>query len=522
MKTSKISATLGLIRKALHIWAVQYRFVIPREILEMYIRKFMHERKNISVYGCRYFEPSDPEQYRKWLSYRKQKEGKLRRDITRVPEADVLDLSSVDTEYVCIMSEGCHSYKSLGFVLPEKGDLIYFDHDRRDAQGNRYDPVLKPDFSYNTLRSFNYIGRVFVARTDLLKQFEGQKWNPYYWLLRLSDQNIDIRHVSEICYSDAKPAECEIETLKQYLEESGTEAEVTVNPDGVSCMVRYALKGEPMVSIIIPTKDSLSVLKTCVNSIFERSTYRNFEIIIADNNSEMQETFDYFTMVQNDHDNVVVVRVDSPFNFSFINNCAAKDAKGEFLVLMNNDTEVITPDWLEQMTGYAQNEHTGSVGAKLCYEDGTIQHGGVIIGKGGAAAHRWYRCEKNVPDYLYTLSAPNDVGCVTAACMMTSRKCWEEMNGLNEELSVQYNDVDYGLRLLEAGYFNVFLPSVELYHYESKSRGMDKDRKAVKRFFEEVNWFKEHYGDYIKHDPFYNDGFDKNYDYKLIAGSGSN
>ncbi len=523
MNNSRLNSTFELMKKAWHIWAEQYHFMIPREILKMYIQKYTHETKNIARYGCRYFDPEDDEQYRKWLSIRQEtKAGNLRRDISRVAETERLDLSKVDTEYVCIISNGCHSYRNLGFVLPAEGDVFYFDHDSRDTHGRRHHPVLKPDYSYDTLRSFNYIGRCFIAKTALMKQFDGEAWNPYRWLLKLSEQKAEFIHINEIGYSDQKELICEADTLKNHFAESGIDAEVNVNPDGVSCTVRYAVKGEPLISILIPTRDGKDVLATCINSVLTKSTYRNYEIIIADNNSEKQETLDYFASLESEHDNIHVVKVDAPFNFSYINNRAAESAQGDYFVLLNNDTEVITPEWLEMMLGYAQNENVGTVGVKLYYEDNTIQHGGVIVGKGGAAAHRWYRAEKNVKDYLFTLSCPNDVSCVTAACLMTSRKCWEEMNGLNEELTVQYNDVDYGLRLLKAGYDNVFLPSVELYHYESKSRGMDTDPKAVKRFFEEVNWFKEHYGDYIEHDPFYNDGFDKNYDYKLIAGTGSN
>ena len=523
MEDSKFRSKLELAKKALHVWAVQYHYVIPKDILKMYVHKFFHERKNISEYGARFFDPADPEQYRKWLDTRKipEKQKKFP-DMILVKESDVYSSGNTDCKYVCIMSKGCHPYRWFADSITKYGDVIYFDHDSRSEQENRSNPVLKPDYSYDTLRSFNYIGRCFVAKTEVMKQFEGQKWNPYEWLLKLSDQNVSFTHISEIAYSDNKPLTCEKETLTKYLEESGTEAEVAVNPDGISCTVNYALKEKPLVSILIPTKDSVSVLKRCVDSVTGKSTYENYEIIIGDNRSEQQETLDYLESLQSGHDNCHVVRIDSDFNFSLINNRMAEEAKGDYFVLLNNDTEVITPDWLEKMLSYAQRDNVGSVGAKLYYEDGTIQHAGVITGKGGAAAHRWYRAEHDQKGTLYTLEAPNDVACCTAACLMTSRICWEEMNGLNEELTVQFNDVDYGLRLLKAGYFNVFLPGVELYHYESKSRGIDKDKKSVERFFEEVNWFKENYGEYIEHDPFYNDGYDKNYDYKLIAGTGSN
>lgn len=523
MTDLKKKSKLELIKKAFRIWAKQYHFYIPREMLKMYIRKFMHERRNIAKYGCRYFEPEDQEQYAKWLSYRQPAaRGKLRKDISRLGESETLDLSGIETEYVLVISDSCHSYADLGFILPKAGDVIYFDHDHRDRTGTRSDPVLKPDFAYDTLRSFNYIGRCFVVKTELMKQFEGERWNPYRWLLKLSDQSVDIRHVSAIAYSDEKGFVCEADTLKQYLAESGTKANVRINPDRISCTVNYEVAGEPLVSIVIPTRDGADMLKTCVDSILAKTTYGNYEIIIADNGSEKQETADYLSVLTQEHANIRTVRIDAPFNYSYINNTAVKEAQGEYLVLLNNDTAVITPDWLEQMLGYAQRDNIGSVGAKLYYEDDTIQHAGVIVGKGGDAGHRWYQCAKDQKGYLFTLEAPNDVACCTAACLMTSRRCWEQLGGLNEELTVQYNDVDYGIRLLKEGYFNVFLPCVELYHYESKSRGIDTDRKAVRRFFEEVDWFKKTYPDYIAHDPFYNDGFDKNYDYRLIAGTGSN
>ncbi len=523
MKEKNQSLKLGLIKKALRVWIQQYHFYIPPAILKMYISKYLHERNNISKYGARFFNPSDPDQYNRWLSFRTEiKHTKPQKELQLLTESETLDLNGVDSQYVLLVSKGCHTYPVLGTAAEPEGDVIYFDHDCRESDGRRHDPVLKPDFSYNTLRSFNYIGRCFAVKTELLRQFDGEQWNPYYWLLKLSDQNLDIRHVAEIAYSDSMPFVCEADTLRKYFADSLTKADVTVNPDGISCTVIYSVENNPMVSILIPTRDGIENLDRCVSSVFSKSVYPNFEIVIVDNGSEKQETLTYFKKLKEEHNNVSIIRIDAPFNFAYLNNSAARHAKGDYFVLLNNDTEIITADWLNQMLGYAQRKNVGSVGTMLYYEDGSIQHGGVIVGKGGAAAHRWYRCSPNKKGYLYTLEAPNDVSCCTAACLMTSRKCWEELGGMNEALTVQFNDVDYGLRLLKAGYFNVFLPGVKLYHYESKTRGIDKNPRAVRRFFEEVDWFKDHYGSYIEHDPFYNDQFDKNYDYMLIAGTGSN
>ena len=537
MNTGKIKAMFGLVKKSLYVWVVQYHFVIPPVILKRYIHKFRHEGSNISRYGNRFYNPMVPEEYNTWLSFQTYEEKKPFTDITFIGRAvwtpqdgiisnepmHVLDLKDVHTEYVCIAEAKVSFYEQFFSYLNEcvKYDVLYFDHDTI-KDNVRCNPVLKPDYSYNTLRGYNYIGNCWVVKTDLLEQFEGQPWNPYRWLLELSEQNRSFGHVQKILYSDTKEDKDESDTVRQYLRNHDIKADVTVNPDGISHTVMYALKEKPLISILIPTKDGLDVLKTCVDSIFEKTTYENYEIIIADNRSEKEETFAWFDTVQKEHDNVHVIRVDTPFNFSLINNRMAEAAHGDYYVLLNNDTSVVTEDWLEKMLSYAQRDNVGSVGVMLWYPDGTIQHGGVVMGKGGGVAHRYYRCPHDQKGYLYTLEMPNDVICCTAACLMTSRKCWEQMHGLNEELTVQFNDVDYGLRLLKAGYFNVFLPNVELIHYESKSRGIDLDKEAVKRYTSEVEWVQKTYAYEIQHDPFYNDNFDKNYDYQLVVGTGSN
>ena len=491
----------------------------------MYIDKYQNERSSINTYGRRFFDASDPEEYRDWLAFQEYREktediGSL---ITTVKEDKELSLDNVNTEYVCLQGSGVSFYDAFEAYagLCREYDVLYFDHDHQDENGNRHDPVMKPDFSYDTLRGFNYIGNCAVVKTELLKKFDGEAWDIYRWLLELSDEEIRFGHVSKVLYRDTAKETDESETVKEYLEDHDIKADVTVCKDSSAHIVSYAVQGNPKVSLIIPTRDGMDVLKVCIDSIYEKTTYGNYEIVIADNGSKEPETLQYFEQLQKDHDNIKVVRIDGPFNFSYINNKAVEQANGYYIVLLNNDTSVVTPDWLEKMLGYAQRDNVGSVGTMLWYPDGTVQHGGVIVGKGGAAAHRYYRCEHEKKGYMHTLDVPNDVICCTAACLMTSRKCWEEAGGLNEDLTVQFNDVDYGLRLYEKGYFNVFMPNVELIHYESKSRGIDKKRSAVKRFFSEVNWFQKTYGKYIAHDPFYNDNFDKSYDYKLKAGPGS-
>lgn len=525
MAKSKLSAKLNLIKKALYVWAVQYHFVIPKEILQMYIRKFRHESDNIDQYDNRFFDPNDREEYRKWLSYQTYKGSEEPfSEVSFLQEEKTLSLKDINTEYVCLMGSGVSFYDEINGYLGEcqKYDVLYFDHDHQDKDGNRCDPVIKPEFSYNTLRGFNYIGNCAVVRTELLQQFEGEPWNLYRWLLELSDQDVRFGGIQKVLYCDQAEETDDSETVTEYFRDNRIAADVYQNPDGVSHTVSYEVQGNPKVSVIIPTRDGRDVLKVCIDSIFAKTTYPNYEIIIADNGSEKEETLSYFREIQAEHDNIKVVRLDCPFNFSYINNRAVEQSSGYYIVLLNNDTSVETPDWLEKMLGYAQRDNVGSVGIRLWYPDGTIQHGGVIVGKGGAAAHRYYRCAHDEKGYMHTLDVPNDVACCTAACLMTSRRLWDRLGGLNEDLTVQFNDVDFGLRLYEAGYFNVFMPNVEMIHYESKSRGIDKKKEAVKRFFSEVNWFNDTYGQYIEHDPFYSDSFDKNYDYKLKAGTGSN
>lgn len=532
------SSKWGLIKKAFYIWAVQYHFVIPKEILKGYVHKYHTESDNISKYGQRFYDPSKAEEYHKWLSFQTYDEIKKPVDITLIgndldqvsgtsypkQNMSILDLQEIKSDYVCITGNGCRMYETFDQYLGEcsRYDVTYFDNDVIDDQGSRTEPALKPDFSYDTLRGFNYIGRCYAVRTELLKQFAGQSWNPYRWLLELSDQNVSFGHISKILYGDAEAAENGYDTVQAYLQAHQIKASIKQLKDG--CVkVEYDLQARPLISLIIPTKDGKDVLQVCIDSIFAKTSYPNYEIVIADNGSTKEETKEYFQQIQKAHDNIHVFDCSGPFNFSKINNQAVfEHAKGEYAVLLNNDTSIISEDWLEQMVSYAQLKHVGSVGVLMYYPDGSIQHGGVITGKGGGFAHRYYRKPADTHEYMHTLTVPNDVACCTAACLMISKKKYEEVKGMNEELTVQFNDVDLGIRLLDHGYFNVFLPDVKLIHYESKSRGVDKEQSAVDRYVSEVEYAQKHYAKWIAHDPYYNDQFDKNYDYMLIVGNGSN
>lgn len=530
------SSKWGLIKKAFYIWAVQYHFVIPKEILKGYVHKFHTESDNIAKYGKRFYNPEDSEEYNTWLSFQTYDKSEEALDVTFVGEEvetldtaypkqtmQRLDLTNVQTKYTCIVNDQVIIYPMFYQYLYQckEHDVTYFDSDINN-NSKRKNPHLKPDFSYNTLRGFNYIGNVWVVKTELLKQFDGNEWNPYRWLLELSDQKICWGHVEKILYGEKDEYHSELETLKTYVCDHHFNIITKQNQDQVSVDVSYPLVERPLVSIIIPTRNGKDILQTCIDSIMTKTTYDNYEIVIADNGSDETTTLEYFKEIEEKYKNIHVVDCHGVFNFSKINNQAIQSSHGKYIIMLNNDTSIITSDWIEKMLSYAQLDHVGSVGVLMYYPDGTIQHGGVISGKGGGFAHRYYRKPRDEKEYMYTLSIPNDVVCCTAACLMIPKDKYDEVGGMNEGLTVQFNDVDLGIRLLEHGYSNVFMPTVQLVHYESKSRGIDKDKSAVERYVNEVTYAKEHYGKYIEHDPFYNDNFDKNYDYKLIVGKGSN
>ena len=236
---------------------------------------------------------------------------------------------------------------------------------------------------------------------------------------------------------------------------------------------------------------------------------------MVNNNSSESETFDLFTKYQKEHDNFQVIDANFEFNYSKINNIAVKKATGDYILLLNNDIEIITPDWLEQMLGYASQSHIGAVGVKLLYPDETVQHGGVILGLGGIAAHAFLNTPRDEITWGGRLSVPYNYSAVTAACLMVERKKWQEVKGLEEKLKVAFNDVDFNLKLLKKGYYNVFIPQVLLYHHESKSRGLDNTPEKYKRFVSEVNYMSEKWEKELMNDRFYNPNYSLLKDYVL-------
>ena len=294
-------------------------------------------------------------------------------------------------------------------------------------------------------------------------------------------------------------------------------------PDFGFYRVKYPVQGEPLVSIIIPNREEKETLQACVESIFEKTVYKNYEIIIVENNSGSDEIFRYYRKLSEDP-RIHLLRWKKEFNYSAINNFGVRHAKGDYLLFLNNDVKVIDPDWLSEMLGVCQRQEVGAVGAKLIYPDNTIQHAGCVVGMGGIAGHMFVNMPAERTGYLHKASLLQDMSCVTAACMMMKKNVFLEAGGFTEELAVAFNDVDLCLKVRSHGHLIVYDPYVKLYHYESKSRGAEDSEEKVRRFQSEIEYIRSHWIDILKNgDPYYNKNLSLskwNYSLKPLPGMG--
>ena len=406
-------------------------------------------------------------------------------------------------------------------------DCFYSDEDKLDMDGKAlFDPHFKPDFNIDLLCSVNYICHLFVVSHDLAAQVGGfrQEYDgaqDYDFIFRCVEHAgaEKIHHIPKIlyhwrCHEDSTSENPE---SKLYAFDAGQRA-VQAHYDRIGVKVEVS-KGEflglyrtkflrdydPLISIIIPNKDHIDDLKRCIDSIEAKSTYTNYEYIIVENNSEEKETFAYYEQLEAVNPKVHVVYYKGHFNYSAINNFGVQYAKGEYFLLLNNDTEIINDDCLEELLGYCTREDVGAVGARLYYEDDTIQHAGVVIGFGGIAGHCFVQQKRGFTGYCHRIICAQDYSAVTAACMMVKREAFEKVGGLSEELQVAFNDIDFCMKLRQAGYLIVYNPYAELYHYESKSRGLEDTPEKVARFNQEIATFEKRWPDILKNgDPFYN------------------
>ncbi len=408
----------------------------------------------------------------------------------------------------------------------KKLDFIYSDEDKLNLEGKRCDPHFKPDYSPDTLLSLNYISHLGVIRKSLMIEVGGEETGlegaqDYDLYLKIVEKTNNICHIPKILYHWRMVEGSTSMTIdnKNYAKDNGKKAienalkrrkingSVVKDEKSSYYIVNYDLKKEPLVSIIIPTRDYAETLETCLKSLFNLTSYKNYEVIVVNNNSEKEETFALFKKYQEKYKNFKVLDANYEFNYSKINNDAVKKCDGEYICLLNNDTEIISPDWLNVMVGYASQEHIGTVGPKLLYPDDTVQHAGIILGLGGVASHAYIGSSKDDPGAYGRLRVPYDYAGVTAACLVVSKKKYLEVGGLQEDLKVAYNDVDLNIKLLEKGYYNVCTPQVMLHHFESKSRGLDTTPEKLSRFYKEQNYMYEHWIKLIENDPFYNLNF---------------
>jgi GT2 family glycosyltransferase len=413
-------------------------------------------------------------------------------------------------------------------VINKKGsvDLIYTDEDKIDEWGLHSDPHFKPDWCPDNLLSRNYLGHVCAFKTSQLRDiggwragFEGSQ--DYDLVLRYTEIYDEVIHIPEVLYHWRIHSESAAfgEAVKPYayraaqmalseaMARRGHEATVDFLDSFRGYSIRFGLKNQnAKVSIIIPSRNKADLLRKCIRSIERKSTYKNYEIIVIDNNSDQK---DFFSLIkQYSRQNVVkfkCIQDKEAFNFSRLINLGRKNASGEFLILLNNDTEVISPDWIEAMIEHVQRKEIGVAGAKLLYDNDTIQHAGVVIGLGGAAGHVLVGEDRDGPGYFNYVNMLNEYSALTGACFMVRTSVFDEVGGFDEQFGTEYNDVDFCLKVRESGYKNLYVPHCELYHYESMSRGHPHSTsESYKKHVKEVNLFRKKWKNYVENDPCYN------------------
>ena len=416
-------------------------------------------------------------------------------------------------------------YEAMTMISNKDADFVYTDEIMfRETPEDAFAPQFKPDYAPDSLRSTNYINRLTVFKKCLMNatgyyrpECEGSQ--DYDMILRLTEHARNIVHIPKALYyhrtyegpaaGTANTETCTTDAahkaLGEHLERIGLAGAVSETRVSGVYRIRYELVGTPLVSILIPNYEHKEDLETCLNSVFEKTTYANFEIIIIENNSQSKEIFDYYEEIQKRWRNVKVVRWEEDFNYSAINNFGAAFASGEHLLLLNNDIKVITPDWIQEMLMFSQRSDVGAVGAMLYYPDDTIQHAGVILGICGVGGNSHKNFKRSDVGYMDRLVYAQNLTAVTAACLMLRRSVWNEMGGLDESFRIAFNDMDLCMRIRKSGYLIVWTPFAELYHYESKSRGSDEYSAKRKRFEREAQQFQNRWSKALADgDPYYN------------------
>ncbi len=409
-------------------------------------------------------------------------------------------------------------------IRKDHPDVLYTDEDKvREDLSEHFQPHLKPDFNLDLLRSNNYICHFLVIRRDLLLSVGGFRENfdgaqDYDLIFRCVEKASKVTHVPEILYHwrVSRSSTADNPVSKQYAYEAGkraieehltrcqTPGEVSLKKDLGFYRVTYPVRKKEKISIIIPNKDQKETLERCLRSINEKSTYEEYEILIVENNSTKQETFDYYRKIDGTG-HIRVLTWDKEFNYSAINNFGVRHANGDYVIFLNNDIEVITPGWMEELLGVCEREEVGCVGCRLYYPDDTIQHAGIVVGIGGVAGSVFVGLKRGHGGYLHKAELMQDLSAVTAACMMVKKQAFALAGGFEEKLAVAFNDVDLCLRIGREGFLVVYDPYVEMYHDESKTRGTEDSPEKVRRFQSEIEYMRSHWTQILKEgDPCYN------------------
>jgi len=417
--------------------------------------------------------------------------------------------------------------------------LLYSDEDKIDENGGRYEPHFKSDWNADMLLSQNYLSHLLIVEKSHLDRvghfregFEGAQ--DYELILRITESlsASHIVHIDTILYhwrahtgstalhpeEKGYTSEAGLNALKNYIARKPYPmcAEKGLLPNLFK--VTYPLAEEPLVSIIIPTRDSYTILSLCIQSILNHTSYRNYEIVIVDNQTCDPETLAYFDILTKHYSHIRILRYDKPFNYAAINNFAVSQVEGEVIALLNNDVEVISSHWLTEMVEHAVRPEIAAVGAKLYYDDNTIQHAGVILGIGGVAGHSHKYFPKEAYGYFSRLKIIQNLSAVTAACLVVKKSLYEEVGGLDaDNLEIAFNDIDFCLKLQQKGYRNLWTPYVELYHHESLSRGAEDTKIKQARFEKEVLFMKEKWGEVLMRDRYYNRHLTRKYEDFRIA-----
>lgn len=426
----------------------------------------------------------------------------------------------------------CVLYEYVKVINEKDADYIYCDEATfKNGDVNQMITMhFKPDYAIDNLRANNYIchfsmfDKKLLEGTELYRtKFDGSQ--DHDMILRLTDKARNVVHVPKLLYYwrqhagsvssgvEAKPyvVESARGAVADHLRRHGFSNFKITSTRAFETIfkITYEIIGEPKISIIIPNKDHVEDLKRCITSIIEKSTYDNYEIIVVENNSETREIFAYYEELAN-NPAVKIITYKGDFNYSAINNLGVSEASGEYVLLLNNDIQIITVNWMEELLMYAQRPDVGAVGAKLYYPDKTIQHAGVVIGLGAhrTAGHVHYRQKRENLGYMGRLCYAQNMSAVTGACLLVKKALYEEAGGLDESFAVSLNDVDFCLKLRRLGYLNVFTPFAEAYHYESASRGSDMTGEAAARYNDESARFREKWKAELEAgDPYYNPNF---------------